>query len=153
MHPEIRKIVEYRDTSLIEGGKEADKPLELYAAAAVITNPWHGRGFVDDLSPEIRACGPVLGELLTDRILNMTGSGEAVEAYGKAAVVGLEGEVEHASGLIHTLHFGNIYRNAVAAQSYLSFTNTCGRPPIDAPRTTTISLAAGASAMENWIVR
>ena len=38
----------------------------------------------------------------------MAGSGEAVEAYGKAAVVGMDGEVEHASGLIHTLHFGNI---------------------------------------------
>ncbi len=126
MKPEIRKVVEYRDTSLIEGGKAADTPLELFAAAAVITNPWAGRGFVEDLSPEIRAAGPVLGELLTDRVLSMTGGGEKVEAYGKAAVVGMDGEVEHASALIHTLHFGNIYRNAVEAQSYLSFTNTRG---------------------------
>jgi len=46
-------------------------------------------------------------------------------------VVGLDGEVEHASALIHTLHFGNFYRNAVEAQSYLSFTNTRG--PGNAP--------------------
>jgi hypothetical protein len=126
MTPEIRKVVRYSDTSLIEGGKHADKPLQLFAAAAVITNPWAGRGFVDDLNPEIRACGPVLGQLLTDEILSMAGSGDAVEGYGKAAIAGTDGEVEHASALIHTLHFGNIYRNAVGAQSYLSFTNTRG---------------------------
>ena len=111
---------------MIEGGKKAEKPLKLFAAAAVVTNPWAGRGFVDDLSPEIRQAGPILGQLLTDSILDMTAGGESVEAYGKAAVVGMSGEVEHASGLIHTLHFGNIFRHAVGAQSYLSFTNTRG---------------------------
>ena len=130
-HPEIRKIVQHQDTSFIEGGKVAAKPLHLFAAAAVITNPWHGMGFVDDLGPKIRALGPVLGEKLTEHILGMAGSGDAVEAYGKAAVVGTSGEVEHASGLIHTLHFGNIFRSAVGAQSYLSFTNTRG--PANAP--------------------
>ena len=131
MSIEIRKIIRYQDTSLIEGGKKAEKPLQLFAAAAVVTNPWADRGFVEDLSPEIRAAGPVLGKLLTDEILAMTGKGEIVEAYGKAAVVGLDGEVEHASGLIHTLHFGNFFRTAVGAQSYLSFTNTRG--PANSP--------------------
>ena len=82
--------------------------MQLFAAAAVVTTPWAGRGFVDDLIPESRAAGPVLGPALTDTMLGMTGGGDAVEAYGKAAVVGTDGEVEHASGLIHTLHFGNI---------------------------------------------
>ena len=59
------------------------------------------------------------------------GSGEAVEGYGKAAVVGLDGEVEHGSALIHTLRFGNHYRQAVGAKSYLAFTNTRG--PANAP--------------------
>jgi len=127
----IRKLVKYQDTSMIEGGKPAEVPLYLFAAAAVITNPWQGQGFVDDLGPQIRQIGPVLGKLLTETILDMTGGGDAVEAYGKAAVVGTEGEIEHGSALIHTLHFGNIYRNAVGAQSYLSFTNTRG--PANAP--------------------
>src|SRR5690606_36033887 len=48
------------------------------------------------------------------------------EAYGKAAVVGLNGEIEHASGLIHTLHFGNFYREALSANTYLAFTNIRG---------------------------
>ena len=70
----------------------------------------------------------MLGELLTDMIIEAVGSGEPVEGYGKAAVVGPDGEIEHASALIHTLRFGNHYREAVGAKSYLAFTNTRGRP-------------------------
>ena len=47
-------------------------------------------------------------------------------AYGKAAIVGLKGEIEHASAFIHTLRFGNKFRDAVGGTSYLSFTNTRG---------------------------
>ena len=92
----------------------------------MLRNPWHGRGFVDDLNPEIRAIAPKLGEMLTEMILDLAGSGDAVEGYGKAAIVGTSGEVEHASALIHTLRFGNHYRKAVGAESYLSFTNVRG---------------------------
>ncbi|MEN9417590.1 MAG: hypothetical protein RI988_1210 [Pseudomonadota bacterium] len=123
---ELRKIVTYAENTLIEGGKVAERPLRLYAAAAVLRNPWHGRGFVEDLGPEIREIAPQLGEMLTAEILRMAGSGEAVEGYGKAAIVGTSGEVEHASALIHTLRFGNHYRTAVGAKSYLSFTNVRG---------------------------
>lgn len=125
---EIRKVVTFVENTLIEGGKKADKPLKLIAAAAVIKNPWAGLGYVEDLKPEIHACAPILGELLTREILQIAGSGEAVEGYGKAAIVGTSGEVEHASALIHTLRFGNHYRKAVGAKSYLSFTNVRGGP-------------------------
>jgi hypothetical protein len=124
----IRKVLRHHETTLIEGGKEAAKPLQLMAAAAVIRNPWAGSGFVEDLRPEIADQAPGLGELLTREILAMAGGGEAVEGYGKAAVVGCAGEVEHASGMIHTLRFGNHFREAVRAESYLSFTNTRGGP-------------------------
>ncbi|MFO1123517.1 MAG: amino acid synthesis family protein [Hyphomicrobiales bacterium] len=127
----LRKTYTVMERTLIEGGKAAPKPLQLFAAAAVLTNPWAGRGYVEDLKPEIRDIAPQLGELLTDMILDMAGSGEAVEAYGKAAVVGTDGEVEHASALIHTLRFGNHFRKAVGAKSYLAFTNTRG--PANAP--------------------
>jgi hypothetical protein len=128
MDAKVRKIVTYKEETLIEGGRVTPRPLCLYGVAAVVANPWAGRGFVEDLKPEIHAIAPVLGELLTARILELAGSGEAVEAYGKAAVVGTAGEVEHASALIHTLRFGNHYRKAVGAKSYLSFTNTRGGP-------------------------
>ena len=126
MEQRIRKLVSYVDETLIEGGRAAPIPMRLFAVAAVVTNPWAGRGFVEDLKPEIHAVAPVLGEMLTTRILDLCGSGEAVEGYGKAAVVGTSGEIEHASALIHTLRFGNHYRKAVGAKSYLSFTNTRG---------------------------
>lgn len=130
MKPEIRKIVSYEEETLIEGFKEVETPIRLLAVAAVITNPWAGR-FVEDLRPEIKAFGPVLGQLLTDKISDIAGGSLNIEAFGKAAVVGLNGEIEHASALIHTLHFGNIFREAVEAKSFLSFTNTRG--PANAP--------------------
>ncbi|GHF43917.1 amino acid synthesis family protein [Seohaeicola zhoushanensis] len=130
MEPEIRKIVSYDEETLVEGFRKAATPWRMFAVAAVVRNPWAGR-YVEDLKPEIMAYGPVLGELLTNRMLSLAGGGGAIEAYGKAAVVGLDGEVEHASGLIHTLRFGNFYRQAVGAKSYLSFTNTRG--PANAP--------------------
>ena len=130
MTPEIRKIVTYDEEVFVEGFRAADVPWRMFAVAAVLTNPWAGR-FVEDLTPEIHAYGPVLGQMMTERMIALAGSGAAIEAYGKAAVVGLNGEIEHASGLIHTLRFGNAYRAAVEAKSYLAFTNTRG--PANAP--------------------
>jgi hypothetical protein len=124
----IRKIFSIEERTLIEGGRAAAHPLRLFGVAAVLTNPWAGRGFVEDLKPEIREIAPQLGALLTEEILKLTGGGEAVEGYGKAAIVGTSGEIEHASALIHTLRFGNHFRKAVGAKSYLSFTNTRGGP-------------------------
>ncbi len=118
------------EETLIEGFCEAQNPLRMFAVAAVIRNPWSGR-YVDDLKPDILSIAPPLGEELTQRIIELAGGGENIEAYGKAAVVGLDGEIEHASALIHTLRFGNFYREAVGAKSYLSFTNTRG--PANAP--------------------
>jgi len=125
---EIRKIVTTIEETHIEGGKAADKPVTMVGVAAVIKNPWHGRGFVEDLSPEIKAHCSDLGALIVEYISKYIGGAENIEAYGKAAVVGAEGEIEHASAVVHTLRFGNHYRNAVEAQSYLAFTNKRGGP-------------------------
>ncbi|MDA5093772.1 amino acid synthesis family protein [Aliiroseovarius sp. KMU-50] len=131
MPAEIRKTLLHVEETLIEGGKAAETPLKMIAAIAVIQNPWAGQGFVEDLRPEIHDCAPGLGELLTKMVLDAAGGGDKVEGYGKSAIVGLNGEVEHASALIHTLRFGNHYREAVGAKSYLAFTNTRG--PANAP--------------------
>ncbi|MCB4320766.1 amino acid synthesis family protein [Alcaligenes sp. 13f] len=127
----IRKTILHVETVYMDGLKAGERPLKMVAAAAILRNPWVGRGFVEDLSPEIRDIAPQLSEHLTKLIIDEIGSGDAVEAFGKSAVVGLDGELEHASALIHTLHFGNIYRSAVKAKSYLAFTNTRG--PANAP--------------------
>jgi len=126
----IRKYVVYDEETLIEGFRKAEIPLRMFAVAAVIENPWAGK-YIEDLKPEILSIAPPLGKELTQRITNLVGGGDRIEAYGKAAVVGLDGEIEHASALIHTLRFGNFYREAVGAKSYLSFTNTRG--PADSP--------------------
>ena len=126
MKLQVRKIVTFQEEIFIEGEKNVAIPLKLFGVAAVVKNPWSGRGFVDDLKPEIKAFGPILGEKLTNRIIELAGGGDKIEAYGKGCMSGLDCEIELSSALIHTLHFGNFYRDAVKAKSYLGFTNTRG---------------------------
>lgn len=118
----IRKFVSYTEEVLVEGGKAGTRPVTAVAVAAIMQNPWAGKGFVEDLRPEVLALAPKLGEELVSRLLKLC-PGEKIEAYGKAAIVGLSGEVEHAAALIHTLRFGNLYREAANGTAYLSFTN------------------------------
>lgn len=123
MSLEIRKIVRHTEEVFIEGGKAGARPVTAVAVAAIVKNPWAGRGFVEDLRPEVLAIAPKLADELVGRLLELCPR-ERVEAYGKAAVVGLSGEIEHGSALIHTLRFGNVFRDAVGGTSYLNFTNT-----------------------------
>ncbi len=123
---EIRKAVDFIEEIFVEGDRAAARPLKIFASALVLRNPWAGRGFVEDLTPEIRVISSELGRILTARMLAIAGDGDKIEAYGKACVTGLNGEIEHGSALIHTLRFGNHYREAVEAKSYLAFTNSRG---------------------------
>ena len=125
---DLRKVVTHTEEVHIEGGRAADPPLRLLGIAAVLANPWAGRGFVEDLRPTILEVAPRLGEVLVPRLVDLAGGADAVEGYGKAAMVGTSGEVEHGSALIHTLRFGNVFREAVGGTAYLSFTNTRGGP-------------------------
>jgi len=126
MDLKLRKLTKFVDKTFIEGGKKAKDPVLLVSVAAVIQNPWAGKGFVEDIKPEILKLAPKLGNLLVTELIKEIGSGEKIMAYGKAAMVGLNGEIEHASAFIHTLRFGNVFRDAVGGTSYLSFTNTRG---------------------------
>ncbi|MDX8520231.1 amino acid synthesis family protein [Mesorhizobium dulcispinae] len=89
--------------------------------------PWAGRGFVENLRPEIVAIAPRLGHELIRRLLELMPA-ERIESYGKAAAVGVAGEIEHASAMIHTLRFGNVFRDAVGGMTYLEFCNTRNAP-------------------------
>ncbi|MFT5504158.1 MAG: hypothetical protein ACI845_004000 [Gammaproteobacteria bacterium] len=124
----LRKVVRYIDETHIEGGKPADRPWVMAAVAAVIENPWAGQGFVEDLRTTILELAQPLADILVPDILRTIGGAEQVEAYGKAAIVGVNGEIEHGSGLIHTLRFGNEYRVAVEGKGFLSFTNKRAGP-------------------------
>ena len=107
MFSELRKVVTFDENIHREGDRAADPVLRMIGVAAVVRNPWAGKGYVQDLAPEIRRIAPPLGKMLTDRLIALAGSGEAIEAYGKACIAGTDCELEHASALIHTLHFGN----------------------------------------------
>ena len=120
----IRRTITHIQHTNEEGGKPVAEPTLLVAAAAIIKNPWFGRGYVEDLTPEIHTIAPVVEETLTDMVLAVTG--DAIEGYGKASVVGLGGELEHAMAMTHTLWFGNQFRDAVAAKTYLAFSNIRG---------------------------
>ncbi|MET9762853.1 amino acid synthesis family protein [Streptomyces sp. NPDC006372] len=113
----VRRIVTVVEEIHAEGGRELTRPARIAVVAAVIENPWAGQGFVEDLNPGIDANASDLGALLAPAVLDALG--EPAEAYGKAAVVGLDGEIEHGSALIHTLKFGDHFRKAAQATTLL----------------------------------
>lgn len=132
MNVEIRKLVRHLEETLIENGQQVPKVHRLSIVAAVITNPYPP-GFVQDLvtvadevAQEIGlAIGPACVELL----------GDEVEAFGKAALVGIDGELEEGSALIHNLRFGNVFRDAAQGTELLPSAEKTGLPgaPIDIP--------------------
>jgi hypothetical protein len=113
----VRKIVTVVEEIRTEGGRAVDRPARVAVVAAVIENPWAGQGFVEDLAPGIDAHASDLGALLAPAVLDALEA--PAEAYGKAAIVGLDGEIEHGSALIHTLKFGDHFRKAADATTLL----------------------------------
>ena len=124
MSIEIRRTLLWKQKTFIEGWKTVETPTQLMASMAIIKNPWFGRRHVENMRPEIQAHGPVIGKLLTEMLLDETGG--LLEGCGKASLVGMGGEIEHAQAMTHTLHFGNQFREAIGAKSYLAFSNTRG---------------------------
>lgn len=120
----LRRISVYRELVLLENGAAPARPTLKATAAAVITNPWVGTGPDHDLSAEVEQVAPVLARELTDRLLACLGGIEVVEAFGKAAVVGEAGELEHAGALIHTPWFGNLMREWLGGESIICFADT-----------------------------
>lgn len=91
---EIRKRSLNIETIYHEGGPVAEKPLKIAAACAVIRNPYAGR-YEPDLIPFMTALRS-LGTLLATELVDTLGK-ENVEVYSKAAIVGVNGELEHAA--------------------------------------------------------
>ncbi|WP_369597736.1 amino acid synthesis family protein [Bordetella genomosp. 5] len=90
---EIRKRALLKETTYHENGPAPDQPLILAAACAVIRNPYAGR-YEPDLMPfmaELRTLGTELATELVDTL----GGKDNVEVYSKAAIVGIDGEMEH----------------------------------------------------------
>src|SRR5262249_21040515 len=94
---EIRRLLVISDTIHSEGGLSAVRPVTGAGACAVIGNPLAGK-MVDDLS-DLVALGAGLGELLVQKALKVLPNPALV--YGKAAIVGLAGDIEHAAAILH----------------------------------------------------
>jgi hypothetical protein len=107
----IRKLITVVEETRSEMGEAIEPPTRKAAAIAVIENPCAGR-FVKDLEP-LMAIGEELGGLLGTRAIASLGikPGQA-ESYGKAAIVGESGELEHAGAILHP-RLGKPLREAV----------------------------------------
>lgn len=114
--PGLRKVVTLVEDVHLEGGRALDRPTRMVAAGAVVANPFAGR-FIEDLSPLIDDLCEPLGTLLTARALELLGA--PAEGFGKGALVGLDGDIEHGSAIIHNLRFGNHVREAVSGTTLI----------------------------------
>ena len=96
----VRKLVTVVEDTIREGGRDVQPPTRKAAAIAVVTNPAAGQ-YVEDLG-ELVAIGEELGGLLGARAVRALGIvPDQVQSYGKAAVVGEDGELEHAAAVLH----------------------------------------------------
>ena len=100
MQAQIRKIIVQVDEVHIEMGQTVSPPTRRALAMAVIHNPLAG-SYTENLD-ELIAIGEELGGLLGDKCIKALGiaPGDA-QSYGKAAIVGEGGEIEHAAAILH----------------------------------------------------
>jgi len=100
MPAQIRKLIVQVDEIRREMGRDVNPPTRRALAMAVIHNPYAGR-YVENLE-ELIAIGEELGGLLGDKCVQALGISPAqAQSYGKAAIVGEAGELEHAAAILH----------------------------------------------------
>jgi hypothetical protein len=97
---EIRKILTIVEETHGEAGRKIEPATRKAAAIAIVKNPFAGQ-YVEDLS-ELMDMGEALGGILGDKARDALGiPPEKCESYGKAAIVGLAGELEHGGAILH----------------------------------------------------
>jgi hypothetical protein len=134
MDAAIRKLVVILDETLEELGRPVQPPIRRAVACAVIGNPFAGR-WVEDLEALI-AQGETLGGLLAERAIAALGiPGPAVQSFGKAAIVGEAGELEHAAALLHPRMGAPVRAALGGGPALIPSAKKCGGPgtPIDVP--------------------
>jgi hypothetical protein len=113
---DIRQIVVLDQEIRTEGGRALAEPTRRVAAAAVLRNPFANQPATDDFGElvELSVC---CGELLSERALTAMGGRKPI-GYGKAALVGTAGDLEHGASMIH-VRIGLAMRRAVGAGTAL----------------------------------
>jgi hypothetical protein len=98
--PQIRKIYTVVEETQVEGGLKLDRPTRKAAAAAIFNNPYAG-SYQEDLSL-LYEWSEEIGDVLTKKAVAALGiAPEQVESYGKGAIVGEHGELEHCAAIMH----------------------------------------------------
>ena len=105
----IKRTLTFIDETGLEAGQRIDPPLRKIAVVAVIDNPFAGR-FEPDLKPLTDASAGI-GRHICGLAVSLLG--HQPESYGKAAVIGINGEQEHGVAMLTTV-FGNVMRDAAA---------------------------------------
>ena len=106
---DLRKVVTITEDIHREGNQACSELIHRCAVMAVIKNDGVGH-FIDNLQDFIDE-GDMLGEMLTNRAIEILGR-ENIESFGKGAIVGLDGEIEHGAAMNH-VKFGNAMRRAL----------------------------------------
>lgn len=90
----VRKMAVTVEEILHEGGPAPERPRKRAAALALVKNPFAGR-YEPDLQPAMEALKP-LGIAMTERLIAaLGGDRDQIDSYGKGAIVGIDGELEH----------------------------------------------------------
>jgi hypothetical protein len=134
MKAKIRKLLTVVDEIHREMGRDVSPPVRRAAAMAVIANPFAGR-YQEDLS-ELIAIGEELGGLLTEKCVAALGiDGARAESFGKAAIVGENGELEHAAAILHPKMGTPVRKVLTKGPALIPSAKKMGGPgtPIDVP--------------------
>ncbi|MBK8021904.1 MAG: amino acid synthesis family protein [Chloroflexi bacterium] len=108
---EIRRIFTISEDIFAEGGRKLAVPVRKVAAAAIIANPATGDQSGVNLDQFVEM-GNQLGTILANEAMGLLGGAEKVQSFGKACLVGINGELEQAAILIHK-EFGRAVRNVI----------------------------------------
>ena len=90
---DVRKLVVAVEDVWHDNGPRLAQPLRRGSVAAVVRNPYAGR-YVEDIQPMMEALKP-LGREMAARLVEALGGASRIEGYGKGALIGLDGELEH----------------------------------------------------------
>jgi hypothetical protein len=106
----IKRTLTFIEEIAEEAGQRVDPPLRKVAVTAIIDNPFAGR-FERDLKPLTDASAGI-GRTICTLAISMLAPHKA-QSYGKAAIIGVDGEQEHGVSMLTTV-FGNVMREAAS---------------------------------------
>lgn len=122
----VRKVFsQIEEIRSAAGARDDGPPLRKVAVCAVVTNPFAGKGFVADLSELVEASREI-GTLVGSEAARLLDA--PVESYGKAGLVGTDGEQEHVNAALTSV-FGNAFRDAIGGgEAWITSVTKPGTP-------------------------